>query len=83
MSTYTHFADRDPLLDHLPERDRPAVKRRLRADWKFTGHHAAIERLEALASELAAFAPRRGRVAAGGPRGDRHTAASRRFTGSS
>ena len=41
------------VLDHLPERDRPAVKRRLRAAWKLTDHRAAIERLEALAGELA------------------------------
>jgi len=41
------------VLDHLPERDRPAVKRRLRAAWKLTSHEAAIERLEALAAELA------------------------------
>ncbi len=41
------------VLDHLPERDRPAVKRRLRAAWKLTGHEAALGRLEALADELA------------------------------
>jgi putative transposase len=41
------------VLDHLPERDRPVVKRRLRAAWKLKAHAAAIERLEALAGELA------------------------------
>ena len=41
------------VLDHLAERDRPAVKRRLRAAWKLSDHRAAIERLEALAGELA------------------------------
>jgi putative transposase len=41
------------VLDHLPERDRPAVKRRLRAAWKLSDHRAAIERLQALAGELA------------------------------
>jgi putative transposase len=41
------------VLDHLPERDRAVVKRRLRAAWKLTAHEAAIERLEALAGELA------------------------------
>jgi transposase-like protein len=41
------------VLDHLPERDRPALKRRLRAAWKLTDHKSAIDRLEALASELA------------------------------
>jgi transposase-like protein len=41
------------VLDHLPERDREGVKRRLRAAWKLTSHEAALGRLEALASELA------------------------------
>jgi putative transposase len=41
------------VLDHLAERDRPAVKRQLRAAWKLTDHKAAIDRLEALAGELA------------------------------
>ena len=40
------------MLDHLPERDRPGVKRRLRAAWKLTDHEAAIDRLEALTGEL-------------------------------
>jgi putative transposase len=40
------------VLDHLPERDRPTVKRRLRAAWKLTDHVTAIDRLGALASEL-------------------------------
>ena len=29
------------MLDHLSERDRPAVKRKLRAAWKLTDHKAA------------------------------------------
>jgi len=41
------------VLDHLPERDRPTVKRKLRTAWKLGDHQAAIERLEALAGELA------------------------------
>jgi len=41
------------VLDHLPERDRPAVKRRLRTAWKLADHAGALERLEALAGELA------------------------------
>ncbi len=41
------------VLDHLPERDRAGVKRRLRAAWKLSDHRPAIERLEALADELA------------------------------
>ena len=45
------------VLDHLPERDRSAIKRRLRAAWKLTDHRAAIERLEALAGELARSHP--------------------------
>jgi putative transposase len=45
------------VLDHLPERDRPAVKRRLRAAWKLPDHIAAIDRLEALAGELARSHP--------------------------
>ncbi len=45
------------MLDHLPERDRPAVKRKLRAAWKLTSHEAAIERLEALAGELSRSHP--------------------------
>jgi putative transposase len=41
------------VLDHLPERDRPAVKRRLRAAWKLPDHEVATDRLEGLATELA------------------------------
>jgi putative transposase len=41
------------VLDHLPERDRAGVKRKLRAAWKLTDHKTAIERLEVLAGELA------------------------------
>ena len=40
------------VLDHLPERDRPTVKRRLRAAWKLTDHTTALDRLEALAGQL-------------------------------
>ena len=40
------------VLDHLPDRDRPAIKRRLRAAWKLTDHAAALDRLEGLAGEL-------------------------------
>ncbi len=40
------------MLDHLPERDRPTVKRRLRAAWKLTDHAAALDRLGVLAGEL-------------------------------
>jgi putative transposase len=40
------------VLDHLAERDRPPVKRRLRAAWALDDHAAALERLQALAAEL-------------------------------
>jgi transposase-like protein len=40
------------VLDHLPERDRPAVKQRLRRAWADTNHHRAREQLQALAAEL-------------------------------
>jgi putative transposase len=40
------------VLGHLPERDRQAVKRRLRTAWKQTDHTVAVEQLQTLASEL-------------------------------
>jgi transposase-like protein len=40
------------VLDHLPERDRPAVKRRLRSAWAKDDHERALGELQALASEL-------------------------------
>ena len=40
------------MLEHLPERDRPAVKRRLRAAWAEPDHDRALERLQTLAGEL-------------------------------
>ena len=40
------------VLDHLPERDRPAVKTRLRRAWKETNHDTALEQLTTLALEL-------------------------------
>jgi len=40
------------VLDHLPERDRPAVKRRLRRAWSQTDHRRALEELHLLATEL-------------------------------
>jgi putative transposase len=40
------------VLDHLPERDRPAVKKRLRAAWSLDERTVALERLRALAGEL-------------------------------
>ena len=40
------------VLDHLPERDRAAVKRRLRRAWAETDHARALEQLRLLATEL-------------------------------
>jgi putative transposase len=40
------------VLDHLPERDRPAVKRRLRRAWAETDHSQALDQLRGLADEL-------------------------------
>jgi putative transposase len=40
------------VLGHLPERDRPAVKARLRRAWAQKDHAAARQQLELLASEL-------------------------------
>jgi hypothetical protein len=39
-------------LEHLPERDRPAVKRRLRRAWACDYHWQALEHLQALAGEF-------------------------------
>jgi transposase-like protein len=40
------------VLDHLPERDRPAVKRRLRRAWAETDRLRALDQLRLLAGEL-------------------------------
>src|SRR5207244_8624011 len=40
------------VLDHLPERDRPVVKARLRKAWAETDHARALDQLRLLASEL-------------------------------
>jgi putative transposase len=40
------------VLEHLPERNRPTVKRRLRAAWADTDHDRALGALGQLASEL-------------------------------
>jgi Transposase, Mutator family len=39
-------------MDHLPERDRPAVKQRLRRAWARDDHDQALEELQTLAAEL-------------------------------
>jgi putative transposase len=40
------------VIDHLPERERPAVKQRLRRAWALDGHARALDQLRQLASEL-------------------------------
>jgi len=45
------------VLEHLPERDRPAVKARIRRAWKLDDHAAARGQLQALAGELARSHP--------------------------
>jgi putative transposase len=40
------------VLEHLPERDRPAAKRRLREAWALDDHDQALDRLKALGAEL-------------------------------
>jgi transposase-like protein len=45
------------VLDHLPEADRPAVRRRLRAAWKHSDHELALDGLARLADELARSHP--------------------------
>jgi putative transposase len=40
------------VLDHLPERDRPTVKRRLRAAWALDRHERALDQLQQVAGEL-------------------------------
>jgi hypothetical protein len=46
------FKENATSSDHLPERDRPALKQRLRSAWHLDDHAAALERLRALAAEL-------------------------------
>jgi len=40
------------VLDHLPERERPSVKQRLRRAWALDEHARALEQLRQLAAEL-------------------------------
>jgi len=40
------------VLEHLPERDRPPIKRRLRRAWADTDHGRALYQLRVLAGEL-------------------------------
>jgi putative transposase len=45
------------VRDHLPERDRELVVRKLRVAWALSNHDEAIQRLQALADELARSHP--------------------------
>src|SRR5215211_9012368 len=45
------------VLGHLPERDRPLVRRRLRAAWVLDDHARALDRLQLLADDLARTHP--------------------------
>jgi putative transposase len=45
------------VIDHLPEHARDTVRRRLRAAWSLEDHDSALERLRALADELARTDP--------------------------
>jgi transposase-like protein len=45
------------VLDHLPEHARDSVRRRLRAAWALEDHDRALDRLRALADELARTDP--------------------------
>jgi Transposase, Mutator family len=45
------------VTDHLPERERPLVKQRLRRAWALDDHARALEQLRALASELERGSP--------------------------
>jgi putative transposase len=40
------------VMRHLPERDRPQIKARLRKAWRETDYHRALEQLTRLADEL-------------------------------
>jgi putative transposase len=45
------------VLGHLAERDRPVVRRRLRAAWALDDHDRAVDQLRMLADELARSHP--------------------------
>jgi hypothetical protein len=40
------------VLGHLPERDRPPIKARMRRAWRETDYERALEQLQRLADEL-------------------------------
>src|SRR3954463_12925831 len=63
------------VLAHLPERDQPLVRRRLRTAWALEDHNRALEQLRGLA---AGFPPRRPGAAADRPHTHPGAAASLR-----
>ena len=66
------------VIEHLPERDRPPVKQRLRRAWALDDHARALDQLRLLASELERSLPRRRRLAARRDRGDADAQPARR-----
>ncbi len=51
MSARIRHKERN-VTDHVPERERAGVRRRLRQAWEDTDHARALDRLEQLAGEL-------------------------------
>ena len=60
------------VLEHLPERDRPAVKRRLRRAWADDRPPAGARRAAPAGRRARPLPPRRGGLAQGGHGGDAH-----------
>ena len=58
------------VLEHLPERDRPAVKARLRRAWASDNHALALDGLRALACRARTFSSRGGEFTQRGLGGD-------------
>ena len=66
------------VLDHLPERDRPASRRRLRAAWALDDHELALDRLRRSPASSTAPHPGAAALAARGHGGDAHAHPARR-----
>jgi putative transposase len=65
------------VLEHLPERDRPGVKRRLREAWALDDYGRALDRLKALGAELEHRSSWRSRIVARGNERNAHAHPSR------
>ncbi len=65
------------VLEHLPERDRPGVKHRLRRAWARDDHDKALSELQALADELERSHPGGAASLQRGNEGDAHRHPSR------